>query len=248
MRRWLAYCYDSDIDLKQVTPEFLMEDITPMLSSILANTSLYKMLDGPQLAKVAAATSPLRMSPHCRVIHQGDAAEGAFWVVYGQVNVGLSNKTGGEKSLAILGPGKCFGLSEMLVDQPHLACVTTTVDTFLLYTSREAILQAAQDNVGFLRELMGCIGRQLDGLMRDIEAFSQSARQRLAGYLLRQSGLQTSHVVELVANKVLIASRLSLAPETLSRLFREFTEEGLIQIDARRIRILNSGALSAMIA
>ena len=225
-----------------------MEDITPLLNSILANTSLFKMLDRSELAQVAAGTSPMRMSAHCCVINQGDPAEGAYWVVYGQVNVGVYSKQGGEKTLAILGPGKCFGLGEMMVDQPHLAFVRSTADTLLLFTSRDVIMQAAQDNFGFSRELMSCMGRQFYSLMRDIEAYSLTARQRLAGYLLRQSGLQSSDVIDLVANKVLIASRLSLAPETLSRLFREFADEGLIQITARRIRILDSGALSAMIA
>lgn len=85
---------------------------------------------------------------------------------------------------------------------------------------------------------MTCVGRQFYGLVRDIESYSQTARQCLAGYFLRQSRRETSDDIELVANKALIASRLSLTPETLSRLFRDFFAEGLIEVSGRHIRIL----------
>jgi CRP-like cAMP-binding protein len=225
-----------------------MDDIVPKMKNILANTSLYKMLDSQQIARVAADTSPMRMSPNMCVVNQGDPAEGAFWVVYGQVKVGVYSKQGGEKTLAILGPGKCFGLGEMLLDQPHLAFVKTTADTLLLHTGRGTMLEVAQENFNFSREVMSCLGRQFYALMRDIETYSHSARQRLAGYLMRQAestGCQDQ--IELVANKVLIASRLSLAPETLSRLFREFVAEGLITVTGRRIRILDWDGLTAMV-
>lgn len=225
-----------------------MDDITPKLRNILANTSLFKMLDESQLNLVAANTSPMRTSPNMCIVNQGDPAEGAFWVVYGQVKVGVYSKQGGEKTLAILGPGKCFGLGEMVLDQPHVAFVKTTADCLLLHTSRDTILKLAQENFDFAREVMSCLGRQFYALMLDIEAYSQTARQRLAGYLLRQGSPERGNEIELVANKVLVASRLSLAPETLSRLFRDFAAEGLIKVAGRRITILDWNRMASLVA
>lgn len=224
-----------------------MHDIAPSLKSILANTSMFKMLDERQLNEVAACTSPMRVSPNSCIVNQGDAAEGSFWVVYGQVKVGVYSKQGGEKTLAILGPGKCFGLGEMLLGQRHLAFVKSTAGTMLLHTEREAMLKVAKENFGFSREVMNCLGRQFYGLVRDIETYSQTAPQRLAGYLLRQAGSETTPDIELVANKVVIASRLSLAPETLSRLLRDFSSAGMISVAGRRIKILDWGRLSSML-
>lgn len=224
-----------------------MNDITPNLKNILANTSLFKMLDERQLDEIAANTSSMRVSPNMCVVNQGDPADGAFWVVYGQVKVVLYSKQGGEKTLEILGQSKCFGLGEMLLDRPHLAFVRTTTDSMLLHTGRDAMLQIAQENFGFAHELMSCIGRQFYGLVRDIESYSQTARQRLAGYLLRQSRRETSDEIELVANKALIASRLSLTPETLSRLFRDFSAEGLITVSGRHIKLLDSDKLALLL-
>lgn len=225
-----------------------MNDITPNLKSILANTSLFKMLDERQLAEIVANTSSMRVSPNRCVVNQGDPAQGAFWIVYGQVKIVLYTKQGSEKTLEILGQSMCFGLGEMLLERPHLAFVKSTTDSMLLHTDRDTMLQIAKENFGFARELMTCVGRQFYGLVRDIESYSQTARQRLAGYLLRQSRRETRNEIELVANKALIASRLSLTPETLSRLFRDFSAEGLIEVSGRHIRILDCEKMSSLLS
>lgn len=225
------------------------EDSMQNLKRILANTSLFRMLDERQLDEVTSATQPIRATTNTCVINQGDAPKGVYVVVYGQVKIGFDRKDGSEKTLAILGQNKCFGLGEMLLDRAHLAFVKTTTDSMLVHTTREKILEVAKDNFTFAQELMVCVGRQLYTLTRDIESYSlQTAKQRLAGYLLRQSQYQAGDTVELIASKTLIASRLSLTPETLSRLLHDFSSEELITVMGRRIKILDYEKLSALLS
>lgn len=218
------------------------------LKRILANTSLFRMLDDRQLDEITSGTQPIRATTNTCVVNQGDAAKGVYVVVYGQVKVGFDRKDGSEKTLAILGQNKCFGLGEMLLDRAHLAFVKTTTDSMLVYTSREKVLEVAKDNFNFAQELMICVGRQLYSLTRDIESYSlQTAKQRLAGYLLRQSQYQASDCIELIASKTLIASRLSLTPETLSRLLHDFSADNLVTVMGRRIKILDYEKLGALL-
>jgi CRP-like cAMP-binding protein len=225
------------------------EDTMQNLKRILANTSLFRMLDERQLDEITCSTQPIRASTNTCVVNQGDAPKGVYVVVYGQVKVGFDRKDGSEKTLAILGQNKCFGLGEMLLDRAHLAFVKTTTDSMLLHTSREKVLDVARDNFDFAQELMVCVGRQLYTLTRDIESYAlQTAKQRLAGYLLRQSQYQGDECVELIASKTLVASRLSLTPETLSRLLHDFSSEGVISVTGRRIKILDFEKLSAQLS
>jgi len=218
------------------------------LRRILSNSFLYNMLDERELDVVQQATRPIRATGNTSVINQGDPAKGMYLIVYGQVRIGFDVPQGGEKTLAILGQNKCFGLGEMLLDRCHLAFVKTTADSMILHTSRDSILNVARTNFTFARELMDCMGRQFYTLVRDVESYSlQTARQRLAGYLLRQRQYQANDVIELIASKTLIASRLSLTPETLSRLFRDFAADGLINVAGRRIEILDCERLGAVL-
>lgn len=226
----------------------IRDDSGQNLKRILANTSLFRMLDDRQLDEIVSATQPIRAGTNTNVICQGDAPKGVFVVVYGQVKIGFDRKDGSEKTLCILGQNKCFGLGEMLLDRAHIAFVKTTTDSMLLHTSRESVLAVAKNNFTFAQELMICVGRQLYTLTRDIESYSmQTAKQRLASYLLRQSEYQSDECIELIASKTLIASRLSLTPETLSRLLHDFSSEGLISVMGRRIKIRDPEKMGALL-
>lgn len=212
---------------------------TSNLKSILANTSLFKMLDDAQLDDILSCTRTTQAKGNMPIVDHGEVASGAFWIVYGQVKITLHTKQGTEKILEILGQNTCFGLGEMLLQRPHIALVKTITDSMLLHVDRAAIMRVAEQNFAFSHELMTCVGRQFYSLVRDIEGYSQTAKQRLAEYLLRQSRREISDNIELVAKKSLIASRLSLTPETLSRLFHDLAADGLIAMSGRRIKILD---------
>jgi len=217
------------------------------LASLLANSSLFSMLDEDQRDHIAAHTSVLRLGPNSRVVTAGDRAAGTFWIVYGQVKIGLNSREGSTRVIAILGAAKCFGLGEMLHEQPYLASVNTTDDSMLLHVEREAMLEAARNNFAFACEIMQCMGRQYYTLMRDLGESIQSARLRLAGYLLRHAQPDPKEPVELQASKAVIASRLNVTPETMSRLLREFSAEGLIAVTGRRISVLDWGRMAALV-
>lgn len=53
-------------------------------------------------------------------------------------------------------------------------------------------------------------------------------------------------VVQLPERKRAIASRLSVAPETLSRTLRAFQDAGLIEVDGYRVQIVDATRLEAI--
>lgn len=219
------------------------------VKSIIANASLYRMLTPQQVERVAQHTTVVRAVANTAVVQQGDQALGTYWVVYGQVHIGIHSKQGAVRNLAILGGSKCFGLGEMVMGQAHQTCVKTTADTMLLHTDREVIFEIADENPAFAREVMTCLGRQFCGLVRDIGSTTLSAHQRVADYLMRQVAERLPNVeIALVANKGAIAARLSLTPETLSRVFRDLSLDGIIEVNKRRITVLDWGRIEALLA
>lgn len=225
------------------------EDAGTSLRRILANTSMFRVLDEAQLDAVAAATFAVRLPGNTCVVSQGDAPKGMHLIVYGQVRLGFERPDGGEKTLAILGQNKCFGLIETLLSREYLSTARTAGDAMLLHTARETVMEMAGANPAFAQELMLCVSRQSYTLVRDIETYAlQTARQRLAGYLLRHTVDHDGACVELGVGKNVVASRLSLTPETFSRLLHEMSRDGIVSVLGRRIRIIDSERLAALAA
>ena len=87
--------------------------------------------------------------------------------------------------------------------------------------------------------------------MGELETLTlQNATQRFALYLIQQleDRAQETVDIELPLPKRLIAARLSMQPETLSRIMARLNQEGLIEMRGRNIHIPSISSLLAPFA
>ena len=85
--------------------------------------------------------------------------------------------------------------------------------------------------------------------MLDITARSSQTRDRVIGFLLDEidpsNKNEGASTLMLPAVKRVIASRLGMAGETLSRVFRELSRENLIRVDGPRVWVKSVSRLRA---
>jgi CRP-like cAMP-binding protein len=94
--------------------------------------------------------------------------------------------------------------------------------------------------------LLGSMSRRLHMLVNQIESLTlQNATYRLVAYLLEQipRDVKTSPEVQLTTPKGVIASRLAIQPETLSRILGKLRQGGLIEVHGNHITIRDVQAL-----
>lgn len=83
---------------------------------------------------------------------------------------------------------------------------------------------------------------RLHALLADVEATAlKTSSQRVAAFLL--AGSSEGDVV-LQTSKGVLASKLSLTPETLSRVLRDLSDAGVIRVKGRRIHICDVAGLA----
>jgi CRP-like cAMP-binding protein len=212
------------------------------VASLIGRQPLFSSLNGDQLAALASATRDKFLAKGDILFCRGEPAKGLFVVVKGQIKLALPSEHGDEKVVEIVGPGQCFGEAEIFLSRPYPVLAESLTDTRLVHIASEAIFRLLETNANFSCALLAGMSIRLHALVRDVESYSrQSATLRVIGYLL-QHGLAGQAIhgrieVDLPASKHVIASRISLSPETLSRVFRKLSEAGLIRIHGRKIEI-----------
>jgi CRP-like cAMP-binding protein len=93
--------------------------------------------------------------------------------------------------------------------------------------------------------MLGGLSRRVHQLIADVESYSlRSGTERLIGFLLAEDRGDESPdgrvlEVQLPVAKGVIASRLSLTQEHLSRILHDLSALGLIEVAGRRIRVLD---------
>jgi CRP-like cAMP-binding protein len=211
---------------------------------------LFNDLSPAELAEVAKGCTLRRLERGDMVFRTGDRCEEFHVVVTGQVKLFVLAASGQEKVVELISPGQSFGEAIMFTDRPYILSAQALVDTLLLTVAKKAVLAEIARDHRFALRMLGGLSRRMHGLVHDVEAYSlHSGLQRVIGYLLRDQQIEDcaageSRTVSLPVSKATIASRLSLTPEYFSRVLHELEAQGLISIDRREIRILDTTRLA----
>ena len=222
--------------------------------AFLSRLPLFSDLAPAELDRIAAGTTEVHVPRGEVIVNRGDPCVGFHLVVYGQVKLAIVTPQGGEKIVELIGPGYSFGEAVMFMERPYYVMAQAVADSFLLHISRRAVFEGLERDPAFAKKMLAGLSRRLHGLVTDVESYSlQSGTERLIGYLLRQDerpdGAQgspgASYVITLTTSKTIVASRLNLTPEHLSRILHELATAKLINVDGRDIHILDVAKLRA---
>lgn len=208
-------------------------------AALLAQLPMFGGTPRAQLAVLARHAEALQFPPGSVVARRGERLPGLMVVRYGLVKLTLKGEA--ERVLRLAGAGETFGEAALFLDQPLPVDVTAVADTALLVVPGAALLALFDSDARFARGLLASVCHRLQALVADFEAATaHGARERLAAYL----GSLGADTACLPAPKSVIASRLGMTKETLSRLLRAFIDEGLIAVANREVTLLDRARLA----
>lgn len=191
-----------------------------------------------------AKALPLEVRAGKPLAQRGERLPGVMIVRSGLVKLSLRRE--GEKVLRLVGPGESFGEETLFLEQPLPVDATALADTALLVVPPAPLLALFDSDRRFARRLLACVCQRLQALVVDFEAATMhGARERLAAYIDSLAPAGSPAVAHLPAAKTVVAARLGMTKETLSRLLRSFMDEGLIAVARRDIELLDRPRLRA---
>ncbi len=212
------------------------------IPAILARLPLFGEVARESIEQIATHTREKRLQKGEMLFQKGDAPRGFFVVIFGQIKLAFPSSQGNEKVINILGPNQSFGEAAMFMDRPYPVFSEALADTLLLHIARHAIFDLLEEDNSFARRMLAGLSMRLHTLVQDVESYSlRSTTQRVIGFLLQQTmeeeGSETDVIVALPTSKQVIASRLSLTPETLSRVFHDLASANLITVHGKQITV-----------
>lgn len=220
---------------------------SPSAEAFIANLPLFRELSAEQRTRIAADTRMLRVARGETLFRRGDPPAGAYVVCYGRVKLSFVAPSGVEKVIEIIEQGQSFGEAVMFLEAPHVVGAQALADSLLLLVPKETVFENIDRDPGFARGMLAGLSRRLHQLVADVESYStRSGTERLIGFLLRdclaagEDGApvpQGSLDIELPVAKGIIASRLNLTQEHLSRILHDLSSLGLIEVHGRRIHV-----------
>lgn len=219
-----------------------------LLEGVLSNVRLFRGSAQHQIADLAARAKALHFRRGATVCERGLCLPGLYAVAYGQVKLAFRGE-GEERVTRIAGPVETFGLAAAILGRPAPYEAVALDDSLLVMVPSAAVLQMVDNDPRFARAVITDLAERTMSLLAEVEtAALRGGVQRLAGYLDALAGQDASKscTVRLPTTKTVIASRLGIKKETLSRLLRGLAHRGLIAVEQREIAILDRMGLAAI--
>lgn len=208
------------------------------LKTDLKQSFMFARLAEQQLDRVVQHAVRIHLDEGEMLFQQNDRADRFYMVLRGQIKLFRLGPNGNEKVIEIVTPCSTFAEALMFLDRPSFPVGAQALQP------AEVISIDAKDFARMLREsidtcfmLMGDMSQRLRGLIQEIDDLSlNSATCRVAAYLVTKSS-PSDKAFNLEIPKQTLASRLSVKPETFSRIIRNLSDQGILAVHGSRVEI-----------
>ncbi len=209
------------------------------IAAWLSRTYLFSALDEEQLRTVTASMQDLTLDEGRILFEHGQPAEKFFLLIEGQVKLYRLSEDGDEKVIEIVRPGQTFAEAVMFMSgKVYPVNADALVKSRLLCFSNAVFKDMLRSSVDSCFRLMAAMSQRLHMRLNEIDSLTlHNATYRLVTYLLGElpEGVLTSTEIVLTTPKHIIASRLSIKPETFSRILTRLARDGLIVVRGNSI-------------
>jgi CRP-like cAMP-binding protein len=225
---------------------------SPEAARELRRAYLFADMADQHLATLIQGVHDIHLNAGDTLFRHSQPAERFFFLRDGMVKLFRLSPEGDEKIIEIVQPGQTFAEAVMFMGtQGRYPVSAEAVSESRLYAVEQKVF------LNLLREsheasfgLLASLSRRLHMLVNQIESLTlQNATYRLVSYLLEQipRDVKTSPEVQLTTPKGVIASRLAIQPETLSRILAKLRSRELIEVHGNHITVRNVQALRDLV-
>ncbi len=205
----------------------------------LSNVPLFASLSDDELQPIADMATTRSLPANSVVVNEGDQTDSMYIISSGRVKIYLSDEDGKEITLGISGPGDYFG--EMVLDGGLRSASVMTVEPskFSVIQKNDLekyLLQNPNVALAIVKQLIGRV-RALSDNVRSLALLDVYGRLRK---LLLDLAVE-EHGEKVIKDKITqqdLANRVGASREMVSKILKELTIGGYIQIDKKIITIL----------
>lgn len=213
---------------------------------LLSGSRLFGGLPSEILDALIAASRLVQLAANQNLYEAGSPVREAFILFDGSVKREAAMPGGATRVVQLvqqeqlLSPGEVFGATH------YTSSCTSMTPVLLVAIDARKLREFTHQSSDLGCRITGFLAQRLCATEFDATGFHYglTGAQRLLDYLLELAGDQAALAGEttvlLKASKKVIAARIGMTPESLSRNLRELSDKGVIVVDGRSVHIQNA--------
>ncbi len=197
---------------------------------IISRIAVFRGLKPETVEHIIAPASAIMLKAHETLFRQGDPATAFFIVIDGWVKLYRITIAGDETVIHIMTKGDSFAEAVAFTGTRFPASAQAVSDARVVRIPADHIVRCIRESPDIALAMIASTSQHLHHLVQQVEQLkAQSGIQRVAEFLVSLAAVEQGPCdIVLPYDKVLIAARLGLKPESLSRAFAKLKSLGVI--------------------
>ena len=204
----------------------------------LKQNPLFSKLTDLQLDRVCQHSQLQQLTEGQQLFNQSDKVTSFYMVQSGKIKLFRMSPDGQEKIIEIVRPGEVFAEALMFTSQTdYPVSAAALTDTIVISINAKNFREMLWDSTATCLLLLGDMSFRLRKLIKEIDTLTlQDGTCRVASYLIHEMP-ENKNEFDLDMAKNVIAARLSIKPETFSRIIKSLNNKGILSINGNSVTI-----------
>lgn len=214
--------------------------------SLIKNLQLFNKATKEDLEEILKHSHIKKVAKDTPLFWEGDKALEFQIILEGWVKLFNIDDSGCESVVKIIGSDNVVDSNSVFLNTAHLLNAQTIEDCRILSISTQFITSYIKTNLNLANNILLSLAQQNQDLSHQSGIISSRSSEEKVGWFLLDSLLEDGEKNsqgKLPYDKMSIAAKLQMTPETFSRSLKLFKKNNNIQIDKNSITLLNPSAL-----
>ena len=230
---------------KRIMNKFFEEPICKQCN--LEIKTIFKKLSPEQIEYATNNKSCSVVKKGTVLYQEGNRISGIYCINKGVLKIYKTGTEGKEQIIKFAKKGDVIGYRSVIISEPACTSVKVIEDAVLCFISSQELYHLLRENSEFGIEMLQIACKELGEANDYITDIAQkSVKERLAEILLHlkdEFGVNNEEVINLNLTREELANIIGTATESVIRLLSEFKSEGIIELQGRKIKILDASKL-----
>ena len=209
--------------------------------------SVFDVLNAEDLSSLSSSKGCNYYRKGQTIFFEGNNSNGVYCVHKGKIKLHKLGLDGKEQIIRFAKDGDIMGYRALLSGEPYSLSATVLEDSSICYVPKDSLIGAVEKDPKFSLKVMELTCKEMGKATDTITNLAQKpVRERLAEILLilkETFGERADGSIDVTLTREEIASLVGTATESCIRLLSEFKRDELIQLEGKKITILNRAQL-----
>jgi CRP-like cAMP-binding protein len=219
---------------------------------IIRSNPLFTDLDEADFTKIVGHITFHEFEAGEMLFRQKQPARYFFLVITGKIKISLLSFEGTEKVIDMINQGNTFAEAVIFQGmQGYPVNAEALLNSSVLRIDADAYKNILRHSPEACFKALAALTRRVHWLMNELDRLTlHNATYRLISFLLEDIPVDIVEQTEinLTAPKHVIASRISVTPETFSRTLKTLSKQGVLSVHDRHVVLNNPGELRKMLS